>query len=55
MDVAIVLDGSNSIYPWHDVIRFLSKLLENLDIGPDKTRVSYASYPDSILSLIYMI
>lgn len=42
MDVAIVLDGSNSIYPWPDVINFLIKLLENLDIGPDKTRVSTA-------------
>uniref|UniRef100_A0A672L2T1 Integrin subunit alpha 2 n=1 Tax=Sinocyclocheilus grahami TaxID=75366 RepID=A0A672L2T1_SINGR len=40
MDVAIVLDGSNSIYPWPDVRNFLIKLLENLDIGPDKTRVS---------------
>lgn len=40
MDVAIVLDGSNSIYPWTDVINFLVKLLENLDIGPDQTRVS---------------
>uniref|UniRef100_A0A8C2G6B3 VWFA domain-containing protein n=1 Tax=Cyprinus carpio TaxID=7962 RepID=A0A8C2G6B3_CYPCA len=40
MDVAIVLDGSNSIYPWPDVRNFLMKLLENLDIGPDKTRVS---------------
>uniref|UniRef100_A0A9J7YIH1 Integrin subunit alpha 2 n=1 Tax=Cyprinus carpio carpio TaxID=630221 RepID=A0A9J7YIH1_CYPCA len=39
MDVAIVLDGSNSIYPWPDVRNFLIKLLENLDIGPDKTRV----------------
>uniref|UniRef100_A0A8C1HJA3 Integrin subunit alpha 2 n=1 Tax=Cyprinus carpio carpio TaxID=630221 RepID=A0A8C1HJA3_CYPCA len=39
MDVAIVLDGSNSIYPWPDVRNFLMKLLENLDIGPDKTRV----------------
>uniref|UniRef100_A0A671T6R0 Integrin alpha-2-like n=1 Tax=Sinocyclocheilus anshuiensis TaxID=1608454 RepID=A0A671T6R0_9TELE len=40
MDVAIVLDGSNSIYPWPDVRNFLIKLLENLDIGPDKTRVN---------------
>ncbi|KTG31954.1 hypothetical protein cypCar_00040577 [Cyprinus carpio] len=39
MDVAIVLDGSNSIYPWPDVRNFLMKLLENLDIGPDKTRI----------------
>ncbi|XP_026075197.1 integrin alpha-2-like [Carassius auratus] len=44
MDVAIVLDGSNSIYPWPDVINFLIKLLENLDIGPDKTRVCIMQY-----------
>ncbi|XP_077099168.1 integrin alpha-2 isoform X1 [Siphateles boraxobius] len=52
MDVAIVLDGSNSIYPWHDVINFLSKLLENLDIGPDKTRVSIMQYSED-LSFLY--
>ncbi|XDV53922.1 hypothetical protein PO909_022317 [Leuciscus waleckii] len=52
MDVAIVLDGSNSIYPWDDVIRFLSKLLENLDIGPDKTRVSIMQYSED-LSFVY--
>ena len=39
MDVAIVLDGSNSIYPWPPVVEFLVKLLENLDIGPQNTQV----------------
>ncbi len=56
MDVAIVLDGSNSIYPWPDVRNFLIKLLENLDIGPDKTRVSTVIYLILIrffLSFIY--
>ncbi|KAK7126051.1 hypothetical protein R3I93_021437 [Phoxinus phoxinus] len=48
MDVAIVLDGSNSIYPWGDVISFLSKLLENLDIGPDTTRVSIMQYSEDL-------
>ncbi|XP_043106110.1 integrin alpha-2 isoform X2 [Puntigrus tetrazona] len=52
MDVAIVLDGSNSIYPWSDVRKFLIKLLENLDIGPDKTRVSIMQYSED-LSFIY--
>lgn len=39
MDVAIVLDGSNSIYPWKPVAEFLVKLLESLDIGPQNTQV----------------
>ncbi|XP_067289471.1 integrin alpha-2 [Pseudorasbora parva] len=52
MDVAIVLDGSNSIYPWGDVINFLLKLLENLDIGPDQTRVSIMQYSVD-LSFLY--
>uniref|UniRef100_A0A8C1WH47 Integrin subunit alpha 2 n=1 Tax=Cyprinus carpio TaxID=7962 RepID=A0A8C1WH47_CYPCA len=52
MDVAIVLDGSNSIYPWPDVRNFLIKLLENLDIGPDKTRVSIIQYSED-LSFLY--
>ncbi|XP_073685407.1 integrin alpha-2 [Garra rufa] len=52
MDVAIVLDGSNSIYPWPDVRKFLIKLLENLDIGPDKTRVSIMQYSKD-LSFLY--
>ncbi|XP_051765574.1 integrin alpha-2-like isoform X1 [Ctenopharyngodon idella] len=52
MDVAIVLDGSNSIYPWPEVINFLVKLLENLDIRPDQTRVSIMQYSED-LSFLY--
>lgn len=40
MDIAIVLDGSNSIYPWDPIVAFLKKLLENLDIGPQSTQAS---------------
>lgn len=40
MDIAIVLDGSNSIYPWEPIVAFLKKLLENLDIGPQSTQAS---------------
>ncbi|XP_067254290.1 integrin alpha-2 [Chanodichthys erythropterus] len=53
MDVAIVLDGSNSIYPWPDVIKFLVKLLENLDIGPDQTRVSIMQYSEDLAFLYH--
>ncbi|KAG9353745.1 hypothetical protein JZ751_011867 [Albula glossodonta] len=44
VDIAIVLDGSNSIWPWQPVVDFLKKLLENLDIGPDNTQVSVIQY-----------
>ncbi|XP_016337142.1 integrin alpha-2-like [Sinocyclocheilus anshuiensis] len=43
-DIAIVLDGSNSIYPWEPIVAFLKKLLENLDIGPQSTQVSVMQY-----------
>ncbi|XP_065146398.1 integrin alpha-2 isoform X1 [Paramisgurnus dabryanus] len=44
MDIAIVLDGSNSIYPWEPIVDFLKKLLESLDIGPESTQVSVMQY-----------
>ncbi|XP_055731056.1 integrin alpha-2-like [Salvelinus fontinalis] len=44
MDIAIIVDGSNSIYPWPPVVAFLKKLLENLDIGPDNTQASIIQY-----------
>lgn len=39
MDIVIVLDGSNSIYPWTPINEFLKKLLPTLDIGPQSTHV----------------
>ncbi|XP_072272790.1 integrin alpha-2 [Pyxicephalus adspersus] len=48
IDIAIVCDGSNSIYPWSAVRNFLEKFVEGLDIGPTKTQVSliqYGNYP----------
>ncbi|KAK2823772.1 hypothetical protein Q7C36_020372 [Tachysurus vachellii] len=44
MDIAIVLDGSNSIYPWPPVVTFLVKLLQHLDIGPQQSQVSVIQY-----------
>ncbi|XP_051541348.1 integrin alpha-2 [Myxocyprinus asiaticus] len=44
MDIVIVLDGSNSIYPWEPIVDFLKKLLESLDIGPHSTQVSVMQY-----------
>lgn len=39
LDIVIVLDGSNSIYPWESVTAFLNSLLKNMDIGPQQTQV----------------
>ncbi|XP_030622564.1 integrin alpha-2-like [Chanos chanos] len=44
IDIVIVLDGSNSIYPWTPMNDFLQKLLPALDIGPGRTQVSVVQY-----------
>ncbi|XP_008283163.1 integrin alpha-2 [Stegastes partitus] len=44
MDIVIVLDGSNSIYPWEPMTDFLRKLIPSLDIGPQNTQVSVIQY-----------
>ncbi|KAG7278274.1 hypothetical protein CRUP_036351, partial [Coryphaenoides rupestris] len=44
MDIVIVLDGSNSIYPWPPMNLFLEKLIPALDIGPQNTQVSVIQY-----------
>lgn len=41
LDIVIVLDGSNSIYPWESVTAFLNSLLKNMDIGPQQTQVIF--------------
>ncbi|MBN3301136.1 ITA1 protein, partial [Amia calva] len=44
LDIVIVLDGSNSIYPWSSVIDFLVKLLMSIDVGPTKSQVGIVQY-----------
>ncbi|XP_028661458.1 integrin alpha-2 [Erpetoichthys calabaricus] len=44
MDIAIVLDGSNSIWPWAPIQNFLKKLLSGLNIGPNDAQVSVTQY-----------
>lgn len=39
MDIVIVLDGSNSIYPWFEVQNFLSNILSKFHISPDQMQV----------------
>lgn len=39
MDIVIVLDGSNSIYPWYEVQNFLKNILSKFHISPDQMQV----------------
>lgn len=40
MDIIIVLDGSNSIYPWAEVQNFLIRILKKFYIGPGQIQVT---------------
>ncbi|GAB1298569.1 Integrin alpha-2 [Apodemus speciosus] len=54
VDVVVVCDESNSIYPWEAVKNFLVKFVQGLDIGPKKTQVAliqYANNPRVIFNL----
>uniref|UniRef100_A0A8D0GA38 Integrin subunit alpha 10 n=1 Tax=Sphenodon punctatus TaxID=8508 RepID=A0A8D0GA38_SPHPU len=44
MDIVIVLDGSNSIYPWYEVQNFLSNILNKFFIDPDQIQVGVLQY-----------
>ncbi|KAM3599106.1 uncharacterized protein V6R79_000109 [Siganus canaliculatus] len=44
LDIVIVLDGSNSIYPWSSIIDFLRRFIENIEIGPKLSQVGIVSY-----------
>ncbi|KAK3549938.1 hypothetical protein QTP86_016875, partial [Hemibagrus guttatus] len=46
MDIVIVLDGSNSIFPWRHITDFLVKFLKKIDIPP--ARVGIVSYGDDV-------
>ncbi|XP_060151746.1 integrin alpha-1 isoform X3 [Globicephala melas] len=48
LDIVIVLDGSNSIYPWESVTAFLNDLLERMDIGPKQTQVGIVQYGENV-------
>ncbi|KAG8519801.1 Integrin alpha-1 [Galemys pyrenaicus] len=52
LDIVIVLDGSNSIYPWESVTAFLNDLIERMDIGPKQTQVGDTG---SLISVILKI
>ncbi|XP_034030611.1 integrin alpha-10 [Thalassophryne amazonica] len=44
MDIVIVLDGSNSIYPWFEVQNFLSNILSKFHISSDQMQVGILQY-----------
>ncbi|XP_053557238.1 integrin alpha-1 [Bombina bombina] len=48
LDIVIVLDGSNSIYPWHSVVDFLQNLLKKMDISPNQTQVGIVQYGENV-------
>ncbi|KAM7392672.1 hypothetical protein PAMA_007679 [Pampus argenteus] len=47
-DIVIVLDGSNSIYPWSSIVDFLLRLIKKIEIGPKLTQVGIVSYGETV-------
>uniref|UniRef100_UPI0037E79BC9 integrin alpha-1 n=1 Tax=Semicossyphus pulcher TaxID=241346 RepID=UPI0037E79BC9 len=48
LDIVIVLDGSNSIYPWSSIRDFLRRFIEQIEIGPKLSQVGIVSYGESV-------
>lgn len=48
LDIVIVLDGSNSIYPWTSITDFLVRFLEVVVIGPKASQVGIVSYGETV-------
>ncbi|KAM4736482.1 integrin alpha-10 [Anableps anableps] len=46
MDIVIVVDGSNSIYPWYEVQNFLSNILSKFHISSDQMQVGILQYAE---------
>ncbi|XP_043979993.1 integrin alpha-11-like isoform X1 [Gambusia affinis] len=49
MDIVIVLDGSNSIYPWYEVQNFIMNILQKFYIGPGQTQVGVIQYGSTVV------
>ncbi|XP_017695138.1 PREDICTED: integrin alpha-10 [Lepidothrix coronata] len=49
MDIVLVLDGSNSIYPWEEVQEFLGNILGRFFIGPGQTQVGVLQYGEEVV------
>ncbi|XP_051794568.1 integrin alpha-1 [Acanthochromis polyacanthus] len=48
LDIVMVLDGSNSIYPWSSITDFLIRFLEKIEIGPKLSQVGIVSYGQTV-------
>ncbi|XP_040914374.1 integrin alpha-1 [Toxotes jaculatrix] len=48
LDIVMVLDGSNSIYPWSSITDFLHRFIENIKIGPELSQVGIVSYGETV-------
>ncbi|XP_071321704.1 integrin alpha-1 isoform X2 [Trachinotus anak] len=48
LDIVMVLDGSNSIYPWSSIINFLQRFIGNIEIGPKLSQVGIVSYGETV-------
>ncbi|KAM4748622.1 integrin alpha-11 [Rhinophrynus dorsalis] len=49
MDIVIVLDGSNSIYPWVEVQSFLISILQKFYIAPGQIQVGVLQYGEDVV------
>uniref|UniRef100_G3PXP8 Integrin, alpha 11a n=1 Tax=Gasterosteus aculeatus aculeatus TaxID=481459 RepID=G3PXP8_GASAC len=49
MDIVIVLDGSNSIYPWYEVQAFLINVLQKFYVGPGQIQVGVVQYGEKVV------
>ncbi|XP_069025985.1 integrin alpha-1 isoform X1 [Embiotoca jacksoni] len=48
LDIVLVLDGSNSIYPWSSIVDFLNRFLDKIEIGPKLSQVGIVSYGETV-------
>ncbi|TMS08504.1 Integrin alpha-1 [Larimichthys crocea] len=49
LDIVILLDGSNSIYPWSSIVDFLLRFLEKIVVGPNLSQVGIVSYGETVM------
>ncbi|KAM8960866.1 integrin alpha-1 [Pelodytes ibericus] len=54
LDIVIVLDGSDSIFPWKSVREFLQNLLQKMNIHPDLTQVGIVQYGVNVTQEFYL-
>ena len=49
IDLAFVLDSAGTVYRerWHYVTRFVINIVQQLDVGPNRTRVSVIIWSDT--------